>query len=269
MIVRLRIAESSDQPVQSRAAQLLRSLNATEESALSRRRVWLSLVDEPRRLTRARLIARPALAAVLVVCLSAAAAGASVGRGFLTRLATALVSASEPVPSSAAPRIATPSRERAERGTLAAVPEVAPQRSQLAPERSLPATTEPGRAVSRRARAPAAGGRSESLKRSSVGVDAFASAPREEASLVLGAMSALRRDRDPARSAQMLAEYLRKYPDGSLREEALALRIEAVSSLRNPKLGAHLARGYLQSHPNGRFRELAKDALVQSTGPKP
>lgn len=269
MMVRLREAESSDDSVQNRAAQLLQSVDPTEESVFSRRRVWLSLVAEPRRVARARLLTRPAFGVVLVVCLSAAAAGASVGHGFFARLATAWVSVGEPAPSSAAPRIATRSREGAQRSALAASPEAAPESPEPPPALSPPATTEPAPPVSRAARAPAAGARSEAPKRSGLGVDAFAAAPREEASLVLGAMTALRRDRDPARSAQMLGEYLRKYPRGRLREEAMALRIEAASSLRDPKLGARLARGYLQSHPNGRFRELAKNALVQSTETNP
>ena len=82
-------------------------------------------------------------------------------------------------------------------------------------------------------------------------------------------MTALRRDRDPVRSTQMLSEYLRSYPRGSLREEALALQIEAASSLRDPKLGARIAQGYLQSHPNGRFRDLAKNALDRSASSEP
>jgi hypothetical protein len=80
-------------------------------------------------------------------------------------------------------------------------------------------------------------------------------------------MTALRREHDAARSAQLLATYLRRYPRGVLREEALALQIEAASSLHDPKLGARFARGYLLSHPNGRFRELAKNALDRPPSP--
>ena len=110
MIGRLRQAQSSIDPVRTRAAELLQSLEPTEESPLLKRRVWLAVAEEPRRVTRSWLLARPALAAVLVVCLSAAAAGASVGRGFIARVVTALASVAASESESAAPQSAKAAR---------------------------------------------------------------------------------------------------------------------------------------------------------------
>lgn len=68
---------------------------------------------------------------------------------------------------------------------------------------------------------------------------------------------------DSARSAALLAEYQRKYPQGAFQEEALALSIEAASS-RGSESAPRLATDYLRRYPNGRFRELAQRALKSS-----
>ncbi len=256
MIERLRQAQSSVDPVEARASELLQSVEPTEESLLLKRKVWLAVAYEPRNVSRSWLLARPALAAALVVCLSAAAAGATIGRGFITRVVTALASVSISEPPPAAPPNLKASRTLAPRDARPTNAEPAPP----SPDPPPPSAEVPARAPSRPARAPTR----PTAKRSSVAADAFAAAPREEASLVLGAMTALRRDRDPARATRMLSEYLRSYPRGTLREEALALQMEAASSLGDPQLGARVAQGYLRSHPNGRFRDLAKNALDRS-----
>jgi hypothetical protein len=259
MIERLRQAQGSADPVLSRAAQLLQSLDPSEDSASARRRVWAALNDQPRHVSRGFWLARPVLAAGLTVCLTAAVAGASVGRGFFAQVKSVFETASEPPVThslpAAKPRAHTPPK---------LTPRVQSAEAQVTPPAQPTPTAslaEPGPPANRPAR-PAS--RPPAAKRSSVGAEAFAAAPREEASLVLGAMTALRRDHDPARSASLLSIYLYKYPKGVLREEALALQIEAASSLRDPNLGARYARGYLQSHPNGRFSDLAKNALERS-----
>jgi hypothetical protein len=253
--------------VQSRASQLLQSLDPLEDLPDVRRRVWLSLSQEPQRIRRTRRLARPAFAAVSVVFLSAAVAGASVGRGWLARVVATFGALSEPASAPAEPRAARAPERAAHRRPEpieAPVGLVAPKTEVSA----TPAARESVPARSRSARSATASPRVDAPKRSNFGAEAFATAPREEASLVLAAMAALRRDHDAARSTQLLATYLRQYPKGVLREEALALQMEAASSLRDPQLGARSAQGYLQTHPNGRFRELAKSTLDRAATPE-
>jgi hypothetical protein len=83
-----------------------------------------------------------------------------------------------------------------------------------------------------------------------------------EKGLVFDAMRALRREGQPDRAARLLDEYLRRYPRGSLCEEALALAIEANSALGDPKAKS-LADRYLTSYPEGRFRPAALRARAR------
>jgi outer membrane protein assembly factor BamD (BamD/ComL family) len=80
--------------------------------------------------------------------------------------------------------------------------------------------------------------------------------------LVFDAMHALRREGHPEQAAKLLGEYLRRYPQGSLAEEALALSIEAFTSLGDPK-AKNLADRYLVLYPNGRFRAAAERARAR------
>lgn len=75
--------------------------------------------------------------------------------------------------------------------------------------------------------------------------------------LVFEAMRALRRDGHPEQAAKLAAEYLRRNPQGTLAEEALAIAMEASTALRDP-LGKNLANQYLASYPRGRFRAFAE-----------
>jgi TolA-binding protein len=83
-----------------------------------------------------------------------------------------------------------------------------------------------------------------------------------EKGLVFEAMRALRREGQPERAARLLDEYLRRYPRGSLSEEALALAIEANSALGDPRARA-LAERYLSNYPEGRFRSAALRARAR------
>jgi outer membrane protein assembly factor BamD (BamD/ComL family) len=80
--------------------------------------------------------------------------------------------------------------------------------------------------------------------------------------LVFDAMRALRREGHPERAAKLLDEYLRRYPNGSLSEEALALSIEASTALSDPK-AKMLAERYLARYPEGRFRAAAERAQAK------
>lgn len=81
-----------------------------------------------------------------------------------------------------------------------------------------------------------------------------------ETMVVIDAINALRRDRDPARAGMLLEFYLRRYPDGALSEEALALSIEAAVD-RDDGSAAGTAESYLQRYPAGRYAPLARGAL--------
>jgi cell pole-organizing protein PopZ len=102
---------------------------------------------------------------------------------------------------------------------------------------------------------------SSSLSEASARVDAAPrSSPVSEKELVFDAMRALRREGQPVRAAKLLDEYLRRYPKGSLSEEALALAIEAASATGDPRAKGFADR-YLASYPTGRFRPAAQRAL--------
>jgi hypothetical protein len=83
--------------------------------------------------------------------------------------------------------------------------------------------------------------------------------PDEEVALVRSAFDALRRDRDPREATRLLDNYLRRFPQGKLAEEALGLAIEATASLGDPR-AAELAARYLVEYPRGRFRSAAERA---------
>jgi len=86
-------------------------------------------------------------------------------------------------------------------------------------------------------------------------------ASSQESQLFLSAWTALRTADDPATSRAALAEYLRRYPRGSLVEEAHGLAIEAASRLHDPD-AARLAARYLRRFPRGRYAGLARAALA-------
>jgi hypothetical protein len=79
------------------------------------------------------------------------------------------------------------------------------------------------------------------------------------AKLMVEAMQA-RRSGDTARASKLLKEYQRKYPEGALQEEALALSMEAAAA-RGDAGANKLARQYLERYPNGRFRDQAQRVL--------
>lgn len=81
-----------------------------------------------------------------------------------------------------------------------------------------------------------------------------------EAALVLSAMQALRQRRQPGEALGLLTEYQRRFPVGTLHEEALALRLEALVALSDRR-AVELSREYLSRYPRGRFRSFA-NAIV-------
>jgi TolA-binding protein len=79
------------------------------------------------------------------------------------------------------------------------------------------------------------------------------------ASLMMEALQA-RRAGDAARAQQLTAEYQKKYPNGALKEEALAIAFESAAA-RNDPGATRLAQRYLASFPHGRFRKQAEQVL--------
>jgi hypothetical protein len=78
---------------------------------------------------------------------------------------------------------------------------------------------------------------------------------------VLDALVALRREHDAVRAGALLTRYLAAHPNGALREEALALAIEAADA-RGDKLGARqLAQTYQGEFPAGRFLAFARSHI--------
>lgn len=86
----------------------------------------------------------------------------------------------------------------------------------------------------------------------------------EDPAAVLEAVRALRREGDPARAQQLLDRYLADNPKGALREDALALAMEAAAARQDPR-AADYARRYLARYPAGRFRSVAERLLARSS----
>jgi hypothetical protein len=106
----------------------------------------------------------------------------------------------------------------------------------------IPAPKVPARTSSRKAIAPAV---------------TAASVARERTE-VLDALVALRREHDPVRAGTLLARYLSAHPRGALREEALALAIEAADARGDRAVGEQLAHVYQGEFPAGRFLAFAR-----------
>jgi hypothetical protein len=85
----------------------------------------------------------------------------------------------------------------------------------------------------------------------------------ESPAALMAAVKALRQDHNPARASRLLHAYLRRYPRGSLSEEARALLIEAARAQSSPHT-VELANEYLRLYPNGRFRSAAEQAAGRS-----
>ena len=80
------------------------------------------------------------------------------------------------------------------------------------------------------------------------------------ASLMMEALQA-RRAGDTARAQELTAEYQKKYPNGALKEEALAIAFESAAARKDPG-ASKLAQKYLASFPKGRFRAQAEQVLA-------
>jgi hypothetical protein len=269
MMRRLVAHEGSRDPVVSRAAALLRAAQGSSPGDAMRRRVLASVIrDHPSSFRRRWLARSAAFAAVLFA--TTVAAGA-LQRGWLP---TAYHFVTEHAPIL---RFWHASRDHTPTPTIAAlaVPQTREDTPALAaplPEFEPPAAIDPiAAALPEPERAHTAGSKHRSRKieaasgaPADVAVPAPATPDRpdvvgarwsEGAALVIAAIQSLRRGHDPVHAGELLEEYLRKYPVGALREEAMALAVEASSSRGDARVTRQLARRYERSFPDGRFRQ--------------
>jgi hypothetical protein len=198
-----------------------------------KQRVWRSI-------RRAQVTATPGglralavrLAVVVIVCLGAGTAGAVITRRWI-------VPALDGVPPATPPSTPLPARvaESASPGPAAATATTA---TEIVDERRI--SKPPSRS------AP---------KKPASALPSAAAVARERTE-VLDALVALRREHDPVRAGGLLTRYLAAHPHGALREEALALAIEAADARRDATGAQQLAQTYQTEFPTGRFLTFAR-----------
>jgi len=227
-----------------RATSLLASMPDEMPSELRKRRVREALIARPQRRAWGPALLRPA-AVLTMLTSSVAIAGATVGRGFVSRAYESVREIFEP--GEAPKALAT----RPKRVVRVSRPEVEPMVAP-APQRHA----DVAKATERRP------------LRHAVAAPIAAPAPvvrdEEEAALVVSAMRALRQEHDAERAARLLDRYLAAHPEGALVEEALALDLEASLARHDDGRAQVFARQYLRRFPDGRFLSLARRTL-QST----
>jgi hypothetical protein len=226
-------------PIDDAEARLIDLLRAADPTTLPESRKQMSLaaiLNPPReRSRRGPGLRRPAMA-LSVALLAGASAVAAVGAHLLVRDPAVVVAPA--VPPSDEP---TPAPTRINSAPVRAEPAVSPIPTPMQP--TMPSA--PG--------APRV--------RWSAG--ARARSEGENPSALMDAVKALRQDHDPVEASRLLREYLRRYPRGSLSEEARALSVEAAVARNGPDVPS-LSKEYLRLYPNGRFRKAAQHALERS-----
>jgi hypothetical protein len=224
---RLREELESSDPTQRAGAALLAKVPPFELSATQRRRIRAELDAAHER--RGFRWLKPAFA--LPVLLMVGVAGASIGQRWLRPATPQRVFEAEPAHALASQVQVVPVPHAA---TAVAPGELRPE--DLAAQSDV----------------------AEAKRGPSPSVHAADSGPG--AALMMEALQA-RRAGDSARAQELTAEYQRKYPNGALREEALAIAMESAAS-RNDASAARLAQRYLASFPHGRFRKQADQVLA-------
>jgi hypothetical protein len=268
---RLRDRYNDTDPALARAAEILASVPAITSSEARKERVRKAvLVATPRRMWFPVLL-RPGVA-IPILLVAGAVAGATIGRPAIVRTyrklaGTAVIPVIE---KRVAPK--HPVQEQPERAGQSALTEIAP--SPLPPP---PPVTPAAKPLNNSARVPKVVGHTlggaphaselvhpveapvEPEQAAPQAASPAKAAPAQETALVLAAVRALRREHDPGRAGTLLDDYIRRFPDGVLAEEALALAIEAASA-RGDGRAATLARAYLKRYPQGRFERAARAA---------
>jgi hypothetical protein len=234
--------ELSKNPLLQRGVEMLRKTPPTQPAPDAKQRVWLSI-----RRARASALAsggrRPLilrLAVAVAVVLVAGTAGAVITRRWIApRLHGDARGAAPPPATQLAPRAVRSPRPQAA--------------SPVAPA-DLAAPVAETRAGDSRA----SKGLVRAAPRRVAAAAPAAAAVARERTEVLDALIALRREHDAARAGAMLSGYLAAHPRGTLREEALALAIEAADARGDRAAGEQLARTYQAEFPAGRFLPFAR-----------
>ena len=254
---RLRDLEAAPGSAEDEARTLLRAAGPHAPTIGSKARVRAAMRE--RRGAGARLVLRPALALLLVVASGAAATGTSLGRRWLDHGYRRLVGLAGSEPAPRAPTKVAPSRdEGVHEGEGVSPPAlVEPPAPSEAPASGAPAPRRPEERPSHHVSRP------QPPAQASPVIDG------DDPEMVAAAVRALRRDHDAARAGALLDTYVRRWPDGALVEEAMALSIEAAQAQARGQQGENdvraraLANRYLQRFPAGRFSETAHRALAR------
>jgi len=232
------------------ASELLRQVPPTPPDPEMKRRVWAALTrNEARAVVVPRLLRWPVVASATAVLLVAGTAGAVIARRFIGPM---LHRAPQVAPI-AAPATTPPPRKAPVR-RAPEPPAVAQPAVDLGVVDTAPAVR-PSRGARRAAPVERA------VVRSAAESPATTPSPRERAE-VLDAMIALRRDHDAGRAGQLLDRYLAARPHGALREEALALAIEAADARGDKSSVSRWAHVYQNDYPSGRFATFARSHLT-------
>ena len=264
---RLRDQIHDADPAVARAAALAAAVPAIAESEVRKERVRKAVLAAGTGRALLPLLLRPSVV-LAILLVAGVVTGATLGRSAIVRswrtLHRLAGTSSTPTMREASPRLHAPAQAQpAETAASEVVPAIAPVTPPATPP--TPAASKPPgdgmRAARAAGRAPTAAPvephPSEPASESPAPTRA---APAQETALLMAAVRALRREHDPARAAALLDDYLRRYPDGVLAEEALAYAIEAASA-RGDARAATLARTYLQRYPHGRFEHAARAAI--------
>jgi hypothetical protein len=241
---RLRDQPSSHDPLIARAAFLLSAVPPLDTAPIQRRPLPAH--------AKARTSAlQMRVAMTLAVSFASAVAGAATLHRTGWFHSFAATEATAPGPSLPSASTTGP----ATRGAASAAPSAAPVPSASAMEvearrgvAALPLT----RATASTAHATPAGA-------------SRASTPlADESALVVDAVRALRRDRDPRRAAKLAQEALQRYPQGAQVEEATAIAMEAAFAEGDLASAGTWAERYLSTFATGRFADRAKQLLSAS-----
>jgi hypothetical protein len=223
-------------PIHEKGIDLVRRTPGTAPDAELKERVWAAIKNgEPRASRARRWIPVRSFAVAGVVLFLGGSAAAMIG--YRRHWVWPQASAPALTPPAVAPRVASPPPPAAAPAPAPAA--AAPAAAPISGTRPRPSHAAPQHAIEL---TPAA-------------------AATAERTQVLDAMVALRRNHDAARAGQLLDTYLRTHPHGTLREEALALAIEAATARGDGATAHRLAASYLNGYPHGRFGDFARDTV--------
>ena len=249
MTERLRDLVDAEDPAVAELARLVRAADDLDPAPGAQDRVRAELAED----RRSRRRWGPPILVLLVIITLTPVVVAGVRRFVAT----------EPAPVNPVKREdavpATPPKP-IPRGSRLATPPTQPEPPAVVPETPAPVVVpepRPRAAPPRAAEAPVA--RTPEL---AVPAPAPSSPPSAEAALVMEALRLLRQAHDASAALRELDRYRSQFPESDLAEEALALTIEAHTTLGDDA-SRRLAAEYLQRFPRGRFRPLAEAAQRQ------